>query len=98
MRFRFDRSKIEVLFTEEKNAHRYPPEIVDAFFEAMTAIMSAKDTRDLRALKSFHFEKLKGKRKDEFSLRLNDQWRLTFWILSDEQGECLLINDIEDYH
>ena len=99
MRFKFKKKKIEELYTQEKNAHKYP-NVIDDFFEAMSAIDAAKDERDLYSLKGFHFEKLKGQRgkKGERSLRLNRQWRLIVSIVKDEDGNFLLIIDIEDYH
>lgn len=96
MRFKFKKKKIEALYTEEKNAHKYP-NVIDDFFDAMSAIDAAKDERDLYALKGFHFERLKG-RPGERSLRLNKQWRLIVAVEEDEEGGYLLIIDIEDYH
>ncbi len=100
LRFRFASKKLEVLYTEEKGAGKYPGGVVDAFFEAVAVIKAASDESDLYALKGFHFEKLKGKRgkKDERSLRLNNQWRLIIKMETDEQGKLWLIVDIEDYH
>lgn len=90
--------KIETLYTEERGARRYSPEVVDAFFDVMAIIYAAKDERDLYTLKGLHFEKLTGDRKGEHSIRLNNQWRLTLAIASDEDGNYLIIMDIEDYH
>ena len=98
MRFRFKSRKLSLLYTEERNAHKYPPGVVDAFFEVMSIISAAGDERDLHAMKSLHFEKLKGKRKEQRSVRLNEQFRLTLSISQDEQGKLLVILDIEDYH
>lgn len=98
MRFIFRSKKIALLYSEEKGSHKYPPEVVDAFFEKMTTISAAIDTRDLYALKSLHFEKLSGGRKSDRSIRLNKQWRLTLRLKEDENGEFILILDIEDYH
>lgn len=100
MRFDFQKKKIEVLYTEEKNAHKYPAGVVDAFFEVMAIIEAARDERDLYAQKSLRFEKLEGKRRksEQRSLRLNDQWRLIVSLKKDRDGQCLLILDIEDYH
>ena len=64
----------------------------------MSIIEAVPDIRDLYQLKSLHFEKLKGKRKDERSVRLNKQYRLTMKLEMDEKGNYLLILDIEDYH
>lgn len=96
LRFKFKKKKIEALYTEEKNAHKYPG-IMDDFFDVMSAIDAARDERDLYGLKSLRFEKLKG-RLGERSLRLNKQWRLIVALEKDDEGAYLLVIDIEDYH
>ncbi|MFZ5904909.1 MAG: type II toxin-antitoxin system RelE/ParE family toxin [Chloroflexota bacterium] len=87
-----------MLYSEEKGVHKYPSEVIDAFFAAMSVIKAAKDIRDLYALKSLHFEKLSGERQNDRSIRLNKQWRLTLRVKKDENGDYILILDIEDYH
>lgn len=100
MRFIFASKKLQALYTDETGAARYPTEVVDAFFDKMAVIQAANDENDLRALKSLHFEKLKGERGNygERSIRLNKQYRLTFTIETDKQGKFLRLLDIEDYH
>ena len=99
MRFEFKKKKIELLYTEEKNAHKYPG-VVDDFFEVMAIIEAAEGEQDLYANKGLRFEKLSEKRgkKNQRSLRLNKQWRLIVVIEKDEEGKYILIIDIEDYH
>jgi toxin HigB-1 len=99
VRFRFKDRKLEALYTEEKNAHKYPG-VINDFFEVMAIIDAALDERDLYAQKGLHFEKLAGQRgkKGERSLRLNKQWRLIVALEKDEDGSFLLVIDIEDYH
>lgn len=99
MRFRFKKKKIELLYTEEKNAHKYPG-VVNDFFEVMAIIEAASSEQDLYAIKSLRFEKLSGKRgkQNQRSLRLNKQWRLILTIEKDEAGKYIFIIDIEDYH
>jgi len=98
VRFRFKKRKLEDLYAAEKGAHKYPAEVIEAFFETMTVIASAHDERDLYALKGFHFEKLSGDRKGEYSLRLNKQFRLIVAFERDSEGKFVLVIDIEDYH
>ena len=69
MRFKFSNSRMQRLYTEERGERKYPREVVEAFFEVMAAIDSSADERDLRNLKHLHFEKLKGKRKHQRSLK-----------------------------
>jgi len=45
-----------------------------------------------------HFEKLKGSRAGQHSIRLNDQWKLIFRIETDTEGRLLIIVKIVDYH
>ncbi|NJN86821.1 MAG: plasmid maintenance system killer [Leptolyngbyaceae cyanobacterium SL_7_1] len=99
MRFRFKGKKLEALYTEEKNAHKYP-NVLDDFFEVMATIDAALDERDLYAQKGIRFEKLAGQRgkQGQRSLRLNKQWRLIVTLEEDEEGSYLQIIDIEDYH
>jgi proteic killer suppression protein len=98
LRFVFKNKKLTLLYTDRTDAHRYPAEVIDAFFKVMAAIRNAQDERDLRALRSLNYEALKGKRSHQNSLRLNKQWRLIVERHLDENGRILWIIDIEDYH
>ena len=60
----------------------------------LNRIKAAADQRDLSALKGNRFEKLKGDRAGYYSIRINDQWRITFRI---EDNRALDVT-IEDYH
>ncbi len=99
MRFRFKDKKLEALYTEEKNAHKYP-NVVDDFFEVMAIIAAALSERDLYANKGLRFEKLVGQRgkQGQRSLRLNKQWRLIVTLEEDAESFYLQILGIEDYH
>ncbi len=55
---------------------------------------NATSLNDLKGLPSNRFETLKGKRKGEYSIRINRQWRICFkW---DDKGPREV--GIEDYH
>ena len=52
------------------------------------------DLETLRIPPSNHFEALHGKREGQYSIRINDQWRICFkW--TDGGAECV---EIADYH
>ncbi len=97
MKFRFRKKRIENLYYEGKRIKKFES-VEDAFFDALTIISNAKDTRDLYGMKSLHMEKLKGKLKGKHSIRLNDQFRLIFKIKKEDDGRILDDLDIEDYH
>lgn len=48
-------------------------------------------------MKSLHYEKLKGKRSHQRSMRLNDQFRLIVEI-EEANGRTVVVISIEDYH
>jgi proteic killer suppression protein len=76
----------------------FAKEIVRAFRKVMNFIRNAKDERDLRSMRSLNFEKLKGDRSHQYSLRLNKQWRLIVEIEEGEGGNTIVVVAIEDYH
>jgi len=61
-------------------------------------IRQAQDERDLRAWASLHFEKLKGARSHQHSIKLNDQWRLILEFEGEAPSKTLALVAIEDYH
>lgn len=61
-------------------------------------IGNAPDERDLRAMRSLHFEKLSGKREGQYSIRLNDQFRLILRLRTDDGARVAVIVEVVDYH
>lgn len=98
VRFQFATKKLEALYASNAGAKKYPRGVVAAFFEVMASVVAAKDERDLYAVKSLHFEALKGDRAGQHSIRLNKQFRLLVRIERDEQGNLMLLLEIDDYH
>lgn len=76
----------------------FSPAVVKAYRLRMQAIRAAANENDLRELKSYRFETLKGDRKGQYSIRLNDQFRLIFEIEKTEGGNELAVREITDYH
>ena len=57
---------------------------------------AATGLQDLAALPGNRFEALKGDRKGQFSIRINDQWRICFEWFSGAPGPSNV--EIVDYH
>jgi toxin HigB-1 len=57
---------------------------------------AATSLGDLGALNSNRLEALKGERKGQHSIRINDQWRICFRWPKDEPGPSKV--EIVDYH
>ena len=57
---------------------------------------AATSLRDLEALPGNRFEALSGDRKGQYSIRINDQWRICFeWAEGDSRPSNV---EIVDYH
>lgn len=60
----------------------------------LVILHAATSIKDLSGLPSNRFEALKGDRKGQYSIRINDQWRICFeW--TDGNAEYV---EIVDYH
>jgi proteic killer suppression protein len=57
---------------------------------------AATTLRDLAALPGNRFEALKGDRRSQYSIRINQQWRICFEWLEGEPGPSNV--EIVDYH
>ncbi len=57
---------------------RIPIEIQQIGRRKLRMINNSQDLKDLNIPPSNRLEKLKGKRKDLYSIRINDQWRIVF--------------------
>ncbi len=76
---------------------KLPVAIIKAARRKLTLIRAAPDDRSLRNWKSLHYEKLKGDREGQRSVRLNDQYRMVFSLSASEPVTATILA-IEDYH
>ncbi len=98
MEIEFGSQELRDLYTQQKFNPGYGKEIVKAYRKRIQFIRAAKDERDLYAIKGNRFEKLKGDRAHERSLRLNDKMRLIVEIKEGNPSNKVLVKGIEDYH
>lgn len=81
------------LWTRERG-HGFPPAIGSAALRKLTQLHRSRAVADLRVPPGNRLEALKGSRKGQFSIRINDQWRVCFrW-----EGEDAREVEIVDYH
>ena len=78
----------------EEHSKRLPPEIQQRALIKLAMINHAIDINDLRIPPANRLEALKGDRSGQFSIRINQQWRICFrW----ENGHAHEV-EITDYH
>ena len=98
MEVEFADAALDALETDPEATCGYSREIVRGFRKAMQAIRAAEDERDLYALRGLRFEKLKGSRSHQHSVRINKQWRLILEFMGEGKGKKVKVVGIEDYH
>jgi len=71
-----------------------PSDIQNTTRRKLRQLNRARKPHDLRVPRGNRLEELKGTRKGTYSIRINDQWRITFrWVEGDADDVR-----IEDYH
>jgi proteic killer suppression protein len=98
MEVEFDDKALQRAFSDAGHTVGRGHAIDRQFRKVVGIIRAAADERDLRALRGLAFEKLKGRRAHQCSLRLNDQWRLIIEIRGQPPNKKIGIVAVEDYH
>jgi len=89
----FADSQTEKVF-ERQRARRLPPDVQRRAHRKLLLIDAAELLNDLRVPPGNHLERLSGRRSEQHSIRINDQWRICFrW----ERGDAYDV-EITDYH
>jgi proteic killer suppression protein len=89
----FGDKETELLFNRVK-IKKLPIDIQQRARTKLLIIHFSVDENDLNTPPGNHFEKLKGSRKNQCSIRINDQWRVVFkWF----DGNAYDVT-IMDYH
>jgi proteic killer suppression protein len=79
---------------QQETIKKLPIEIQRIGLRKLIMINASIDLNDLKIPPSNHLEKLKGNREGQYSIRINDQWRICFkW----KNGNSFEV-EIVDYH
>ena len=89
----FKDKETEKIYHRERS-RKLPNDIQQIALRKLRMINNAKNINDLRVPPANRLEKLSGDRAGQYSIRINDQWRLCFvW-----KGEDAYNAEITDYH
>jgi proteic killer suppression protein len=89
----FAHPETERLFLTGKS-RRLPPDILKRALMRLVQLHAAVEVEDLRLPPSNRLETLGGDRADQWSIRINNQWRVCFRF---EDGNAYDV-EIVDYH
>jgi proteic killer suppression protein len=89
----FKCKETELIFSRQRS-RKLPPEIQQVALRKLRMLNRAMTLNDLRIPPANHLEKLKGDREYQYSIRINNQWRICFeWL----EGDAYNV-EIVDYH
>lgn len=94
----FDDEDLDRLETDVRFTAGHSAEVVRAYRKRIQQIRAFRDERDFLPLRSLNFEKLKGNREGQYSVRLNLQWRLVLELRGNHPCKVVAIIEIVDYH
>lgn len=89
----FKDKQTERLFLSGR-AKGLPGDILERAERKLTSLNAAKIVDDLRVPPSNRLERLRGDRDGQFSIRINDQWRICFRFADGDAHDV----EICDYH
>jgi proteic killer suppression protein len=79
---------------ERKHSRKLPLDIQQVALRKLRMLNRAETLQDLRVPPANRLERLVGDREGQYSIRVNDQWRICFvW----QNGDALDV-EIVDYH
>ena len=81
-----------------RGKHAFGIEIIKQFKKKVEILIGISNILQLRQFRGLNFEYLKGNRKGECSIRLNDQYRLIFEEKNKNEIEIVLINEISKHY
>jgi proteic killer suppression protein len=89
----FKDKETEKVYSRE-GSQKLPEDIQQVALRKLRMINNAKNLNDLRIPPANNFEKLRGDREGQHSVRINDQWRVCFKWKGGDAHEV----KIADYH
>ena len=89
----FGDKETERIWHQEFSKH-FPPEIQRNALRKLIMIHKSITINDLRVPPANRLEKLAGDRIDQYSIRINDQWRICFYWSNGNARDVSIV----DYH
>jgi proteic killer suppression protein len=94
----FADQQLALIETDQAGCTQLPVGVIKSARRKLVVLRAAVDDRSLGNWKSLNYEKLKGNRSGQHSIRLNDQYRFYFRIDKETQPWTITILTLEDGH
>lgn len=93
----FEKTYLKELYENGKTSdkkHRFQPNIVKRYKDRINYLIKASSKEELYPIKSLHFEALHGDKKNLFSVKVNDQYRIEFSLTENIEEPILTVCNI----
>jgi toxin HigB-1 len=90
--------RLALLETDQAHQTKLPMAVVGSYRRKVIQLKAAPDERTLRNLKGLHYEKLRGDRDGQRSIRLNDAWRAIFTLDESQIPPCIELLEITNHY
>ncbi len=98
---RFENKKVLELYELEAkqcvSKYKFAKHLVEKYKMRIGQLIDAPDLKTISQIKSLNLEKLKGNRKGQLSIRVDNQFRICFYELN-EKEIAVEILELTDYH
>ena len=98
MKIQFQDTRLALIRTDRAFETKLPFGIIKSCRDKLVILEASPDERTLRNWKSLRYEKLKGDREGQRSIRINDQYRMIFTLDEFQAPPILNILEVRDYH
>jgi Plasmid maintenance system killer protein len=102
MIIKFDNYDLELLYEGQKPKRKpkYPEEVITSFKKKVKTMENVSNAEELRQFTSLRFERLNGNKKDLYSIRVNDQYRIEFRLDNEiiKLAELATIEDLSKHY
>ncbi len=96
MEVRFGSRRLEKCYQESKGAIRaWGPDAGRKYIARVQALFAARGFDDLLTIRSLGLHKLKGKRSEEYAIKLHGRWRLILVRITDD---TVLVQEVTNHY
>ena len=100
MEIHFDKEYLQQLYEEGKTKdkkYRFQPQMVKRYQLRIKTLEYVQNIEELYAIRSFHYEVLKGDKAGISSIRVNDQYRIEFTVKQSTSETVVTICNILEF-
>jgi proteic killer suppression protein len=88
----------ETPLSNMKGKQKFSRDIIKQYKKKVQLLIAIPKLENLSQFRSLNFEQLKGNKKGQCSIRLNDQYRLILVQISDRKLQIVMVNEISKHY